>query len=97
LYTALVDGGCAEGVTAGWVTADSASGRDGRFRAFLQAHRMPYVVEVPVRHTITMAAVESIPCAARTAIGIRAARRRWTIVTRVDDMADVETCWRGLA
>jgi hypothetical protein len=53
LYTELVDGGCAEGVTAGWVTADSAYGRDGRFRAFLQAHRMPYVVEVPVRHTIT--------------------------------------------
>ncbi|MGW4720312.1 hypothetical protein [Nocardia sp. NPDC004260] len=35
------------------MTADSAYGRDGRFRAFLKSHRMPYVVEVPVRHTIT--------------------------------------------
>ncbi|MBF6340857.1 transposase [Nocardia abscessus] len=50
---AMIGRALAEGVTAGWVTADSAYGRDGRFRAFLQAHRMPYVVEVPVRHTIT--------------------------------------------
>src|SRR5699024_2226655 len=32
--------------------ADSAYGRDGKFRAFLQAHRMPYVVEVPVKQTV---------------------------------------------
>ncbi|MFI9413990.1 hypothetical protein [Nocardia gamkensis] len=40
-------------MTAGWVTVDSAYGRDGRFRAFLELNRMPYVVEVPVRRTIT--------------------------------------------
>ena len=40
------------GIQAGWVAADSAYGRDGKFRTFLQAHRMPYVVEVPVKQTV---------------------------------------------
>ncbi|MET9031076.1 IS701 family transposase [Nocardia sp. NPDC004168] len=53
LAEAMIGRALAAGVTAGWVTADSAYGRDGRFRAFLESHRMPYVVEVPVRHTIT--------------------------------------------
>ncbi|MEV6258626.1 transposase [Nocardia sp. NPDC051911] len=53
LAEVMIGRALAAGVMAGWVTADSAYGRDGRFRAFLQANRMPYVVEVPVRHTIT--------------------------------------------
>ncbi|WP_195141129.1 transposase [Nocardia sputi] len=53
LAEAMIGRALAAGVTAGWVTADSAYGRDGRFRAFLESNRMPYVVEVPVRHTIT--------------------------------------------
>ena len=40
------------GVQSGWVAADSAYGRDGKFRAFLEARRMPYVVEVPVKQTV---------------------------------------------
>uniref|UniRef100_UPI001873B462 IS701 family transposase n=1 Tax=Nocardiopsis kunsanensis TaxID=141693 RepID=UPI001873B462 len=41
------------GVQAGWVAADSVYGRDGKFRAFCEARRMPYVVEVPVKQTVT--------------------------------------------
>jgi SRSO17 transposase len=37
------------GVVAGWVAADSAYGRDGKFRAFCEARRLSYVVEVPVK------------------------------------------------
>lgn len=40
------------GVAAGWVAADSAYGRDGRFRAFCETRRLSYVVEVPVRQTV---------------------------------------------
>ena len=40
------------GVEAGWVAADSAYGRGSRFRDFLEARRMPYVVEVPVKQTV---------------------------------------------
>ncbi len=53
LAEAMIGRALAADVTAGWVTADSAYGRDGRFRAFLESHRMPYVVEVPVRDTVT--------------------------------------------
>ncbi|WP_435831538.1 transposase [Nocardia aurea] len=41
------------GVVAGWVTADSAYGRDGKFRAFCEARRLSYVLEVPVKQTVT--------------------------------------------
>ncbi|MGY1984465.1 transposase [Nocardia gipuzkoensis] len=40
------------GVTAGWVAADSAYGRDGKFRACCEARRLSYVVEVPVEQTV---------------------------------------------
>ncbi|MBF6212203.1 IS701 family transposase [Nocardia puris] len=40
------------GVTAGWVAADSAYGRDGKFRSFCEARRLSYVLEVPVRQTV---------------------------------------------
>ncbi len=40
------------GVVAGWVAADSAYGRDGKFRAFCEARRLSYVVEVPVKQTV---------------------------------------------
>lgn len=41
------------GVAAGWVAADSAYGRDGKFRAFFEARRLSYMVEVPVRQTVS--------------------------------------------
>ncbi|WP_408637468.1 IS701 family transposase [Nocardia aurea] len=41
------------GVVAGWVAADSAYGRDGKFRAFCEARRLSYVLEVPVKQTVT--------------------------------------------
>ncbi len=41
------------GVSAGWVAADAAYGRDGKFRAFCEARRLSYVLEVPVRQTVT--------------------------------------------
>lgn len=37
----------------GWVAADSAYGRDSKFRAFFEGHRMSYVVELPVEQTVT--------------------------------------------
>ncbi|WP_433204960.1 IS701 family transposase [Nocardia sp. CA-107356] len=40
------------GVAAGWVAADAAYGRDGRFRAFCESRRLSYVLEVPVRQTV---------------------------------------------
>ncbi|MCX4098009.1 transposase [Nocardia sp. alder85J] len=40
------------GVAAGWVAADAAYGRDGRFRAFCETRRLSDVLEVPVRHTV---------------------------------------------
>lgn len=52
LAEAMIGRALEAGVQAGWVAADSAYGRDGKFRAFLQAHRMPYVVEVPVKQTV---------------------------------------------
>ncbi|MRH93559.1 IS701 family transposase [Nocardia sp. SYP-A9097] len=52
LAEALIDRALAAGVVAGWVAADSAYGRDGTFRAFLEGHRMPYVVEVPVKQAV---------------------------------------------
>src|SRR5699024_10524707 len=52
LAEAMIARALESGVQAGWVAADSAYGRDGKFRAFLQAHRMPYVVEVPVKQTV---------------------------------------------
>ncbi|WP_439650308.1 IS701 family transposase [Glycomyces amatae] len=52
LAEAMIGRALAAGVEAGWVAADSAYGRDGRFRAFLEARRMPYVVEVPVKQTV---------------------------------------------
>ncbi|MFE9328965.1 IS701 family transposase [Nocardia sp. NPDC052278] len=39
-------------VTAGWIAADAAYGRDGRFRAFCETRRLSYVLEVPVRQTV---------------------------------------------
>jgi SRSO17 transposase len=50
---AMIGRALAAGVEAGWVAADAAYGRDGKFRAFLEARRMSYVVEVPVRQTVT--------------------------------------------
>ena len=41
------------GVQAGFVAADSAYDRDGKFRTFCEARRMPYVFEVPVKQTVT--------------------------------------------
>ncbi|WP_152442519.1 hypothetical protein [Nocardiopsis kunsanensis] len=35
------------------MAADSAYGRDRKFHAFLEARRMPYVDEVPVKQTVT--------------------------------------------
>ena len=52
LAEAMIARALEAGVQAGWVAADSAYGRDGKFRAFLEAHRMPYVVEVPVKQTV---------------------------------------------
>lgn len=52
LAEAMIGRALSAGVEAGWVAADSAYGRDGKFRAFLEAHRMPYVVEVPVKQTV---------------------------------------------
>ncbi|MBU3067740.1 transposase [Nocardia sp. NEAU-G5] len=40
------------GVVAGWVAAACAYGRDGKFRAFCEARRLSYVVEVPVKQTV---------------------------------------------
>ncbi|WP_071926784.1 transposase [Nocardia mangyaensis] len=36
----------------GRVAADSAYGRDGKFRSFCEARRLSYVLEVPVRQTV---------------------------------------------
>lgn len=52
LAEAMIGRALEAGVQAGWVVADSAYGRDGRFRAFCEARRMPYVVEVPVKQTV---------------------------------------------
>ncbi|WP_443093789.1 IS701 family transposase [Nocardia uniformis] len=52
LAEAMVDRALAAGVVAGWLAADSAYGRDGKFRAFLEARRMSYVVEVPIKQTV---------------------------------------------
>ncbi|MDA1361672.1 IS701 family transposase [Glycomyces luteolus] len=52
LAETMIGRALAAGVEAGWVAADSAYGRDGRFRAFLEARRIPYVVEVPVKQTV---------------------------------------------
>ena len=52
LAEAMIGRALKSGGQAGWVAADSAYGRDGKFRAFLQAHRMPYVVEIPVKQTV---------------------------------------------
>ncbi|WP_157229048.1 transposase [Nocardia brevicatena] len=52
------------GVDSGWAAADAAYGRDGRFRAFCEARRLSYVLEVPVRQTAqtsTAAAAASTP------------------------------------
>ncbi|GAA1980690.1 hypothetical protein GCM10009799_02240 [Nocardiopsis rhodophaea] len=35
-----------------WVAADEVYGRDGRFRAFLEAHRLPYAVTVQANQTV---------------------------------------------
>jgi len=43
LAEAMIGRALAAGVEAGWVAADSAYGRDGKFRAFLEARRMSYV------------------------------------------------------
>lgn len=40
------------GVAAGWVAADAAYGRDGKFRAFCETRRLSYVLEVPIRQTV---------------------------------------------
>jgi SRSO17 transposase len=52
LAEGMIGRALAAGVEAGWVAADSAYGRDGAFRAFLEARRMSYVVEVPVNQTV---------------------------------------------
>ncbi|WP_442943408.1 IS701 family transposase [Nocardia sp. NBC_00565] len=53
LAEAMIERTLRAGVVAGWVAADSAYGRDGKFRAFLEARRMSYVLEVPVKQTVT--------------------------------------------
>ncbi|APE34678.1 hypothetical protein BOX37_12745 [Nocardia mangyaensis] len=50
--TAMIARTVSAGVTAGWVAADSAYGRDGKLRAFCEARRLSYVLEVPVRQTV---------------------------------------------
>ncbi|MER7468760.1 IS701 family transposase [Streptomyces sp. NPDC097981] len=35
-----------------WAAADEVYGRDGAFRAFLEEHRIPYVVNVPTAQTV---------------------------------------------
>ncbi|CAM4395912.1 IS701 family transposase [Nocardiopsis rhodophaea] len=35
-----------------WIAADEVYGRDGRFRAFLEAHRLPYAVTVQANQTV---------------------------------------------
>jgi len=40
------------GVPASWVTADEAYGRDGKFRAWLEARRVGYVVAVDSRQAV---------------------------------------------
>src|SRR5215475_15131668 len=40
------------GVPAAWVTADEAYGRDGKFRAWLEARRVGYVVAVDSRQAV---------------------------------------------
>ncbi|GAA1980465.1 hypothetical protein GCM10009799_02000 [Nocardiopsis rhodophaea] len=35
-----------------WVAADEVYGRDGRFRASLEAHRLPYAVTLQANHTV---------------------------------------------
>lgn len=52
LAEAMIERALAARIEAGWVAADSAYGQDGKFRAFLEARRMPYVVEVPVKQTV---------------------------------------------
>ncbi len=53
LAEAMIGRVLAAGVEAGWVAADAAYGRDGKFRTFLESRRMPYAVEVPVKQTVT--------------------------------------------
>ncbi|WP_446226232.1 IS701 family transposase [Nocardia sp. IBHARD005] len=52
LAEAMIGRALDAGVVAGWVAADSAYGRDGKFRAFCEARRLSYVVEVPVKQTV---------------------------------------------
>ncbi|OLT27364.1 transposase [Nocardiopsis sp. CNR-923] len=52
LAEAMIGRALDAGVQAGWVAADCADGRDGKFRAFLEARRMPYVVEVSLKQTV---------------------------------------------
>ncbi|WP_433192200.1 IS701 family transposase [Nocardia sp. CA-107356] len=52
LAEAMIARALEAGVSAGWVAADSAYGRDGKFRAFCEARRLSYVVEVPVKQTV---------------------------------------------
>ena len=53
LAEAMIDRALSAGVVASWVAADSAYGREARFRTFLEDRRMPYVVEVPVKQMVT--------------------------------------------
>ncbi|MFE3000827.1 transposase [Nocardia sp. NPDC059246] len=52
LAEAMIASALDAGAAAGWVAADAAYGRDGRFRGFCEARRLSYVLEVPVRQTV---------------------------------------------
>lgn len=52
LARGMIERALAAGVPASWITADEAYGQDSKFRAWLEARRIGYVVAVPRNQTI---------------------------------------------
>jgi len=52
LARGMIERALAAGVPASWVTADEAYGQDSKFRSWLEARRIGYVVAVPRNQTI---------------------------------------------
>lgn len=52
LARGMIERALAAGVPASWTTADEAYGQDSKFRAWLEARRIGYVVAVPRNQTI---------------------------------------------